>query len=79
MVPDPLANITTAFTLPLDRIQSHGIQALASVNQSSQDIVIGLGKEDAVLLDSSVGSMTYSGVESLAGYLTSCPTPISLM
>ncbi|KAG7282517.1 hypothetical protein CRUP_020232 [Coryphaenoides rupestris] len=47
MVPDPLANITTAFTLPLDHIQSHGIQAMASVNQSSQDIVIGLGKEEA--------------------------------
>lgn len=92
MVPDPLANITTPFTLPLDHMQSHSLQALASVNQTSQDFAIGLGKEGAVLV-SSVGSgsvseqsnvnglcpMMYSGVESLAGYLTSCPTPISLM
>ncbi|CAL8351171.1 unnamed protein product [Lota lota] len=89
MVPDALAN-TTTFTLPMDHIQNHSLQALASVNQTSQDIAIGLGKEGVVLdgpLDSGeiaeqhniLYPMTYSGVESLAGYLTSCPTPISLM
>ncbi|KAK0140044.1 Forkhead box protein N1 [Merluccius polli] len=75
MVPDPLANITTAFTLPLDHIQSHSLQALVSVNQNSQDS--GVVSEQHNI--NGLYPMTYSGVESLAGYLTSCPTPISLM
>ena len=90
MVPDAMVNTTTTttFTLPMDCIQNHSLQA--SVNQTSQDIAIGLGKE-RVELDGPLDSreiadqhhilypMTYSGVESMAGYLTSCPTPISLM
>ena len=88
LVPDALANTTTTFSIPIDHIQNHSLQA--SVNQTSQDIAIGLGKERVVLdgpLDSGevaeqhhiLYPMTYSGVESLAGYLTSCPTPITLI
>ena len=72
----------------MDHIQNHSLQAY--VNQTSQDIAIGLGKERVVLdspLDSGENAdqhhilypMTNSGVESLTGYLTSCSTPISLM
>ncbi|KAJ3590105.1 hypothetical protein NHX12_008059 [Muraenolepis orangiensis] len=92
MVPDPLANITTAFTLPLDHLQSHGLQALAAVNRTSQDVAIGLGKEGTVLDGSAGGGvfseqnstnglypMMYSGVENLAVCFTPCPTLISLL
>ncbi|XP_071397510.1 forkhead box protein N1 [Centroberyx affinis] len=83
---DPLA-VSTTSALPVSHVQTSSLQAAASVSQTSEMIAIGRRKgevEDDIIGSSlehinGLHPMVYSGVESLAGYLTSCTTSISLL